>query len=112
MVALGSAMALVALWVVWSTWRRRVLSEQRRLLRALVLVAPFGFIATEAGWIVTEVGRQPWVVQGLMRTASAVTPMPGLVVPMVLFTLLYLGLGAIVVALIASLVRETARVSA
>ena len=45
-----------------------------------------------------------------MRTASAVTPMPGLVVPMVLFTLLYLGLGAIVVALIASLVRETARV--
>jgi cytochrome d ubiquinol oxidase subunit I len=52
-------------------------TEQRPLLRALVLVAPFGFIATEAGWIVTEVGRQPWVVQGLMRTASAVTPMPG-----------------------------------
>jgi hypothetical protein len=47
-----------------------------------------------------------------MRTASAVTPMPGLVVPMVLFTLLYLGLGAIVAALIASLVRETARAAA
>jgi cytochrome d ubiquinol oxidase subunit I len=101
----------VALWAAWSAWRRRALSEHRRLLQALVLVAPFGFIATEAGWIVTEVGRQPWVVQGLMRTANAVTPMPGLVVPMVLFTLLYLGLGAIVVALIASLVRETARVS-
>jgi cytochrome bd-type quinol oxidase subunit 1 len=112
MVGLGSAMALVALWAVLSAWRRRALAEQRRLLRALVLVAPFGFIATEAGWVVTEVGRQPWVVQGLMRTASAVTPMPGLIVPMVLFTLLYLGLGAIVVALIASLVRETARVSA
>jgi hypothetical protein len=66
-------------------------------------------LATEAGWIVTEVGRQPWVVQGLMRTSAAVTPMPGLVVPMLLFILLYLGLGAIVVALIASLVRETAR---
>ena len=112
MVGLGSAMALVALWAAWSALRRRELAEQRRLLRALVLVAPFGFIATEAGWIVTEVGRQPWVVQGVMRTASAVTPMPGLVVPMVLFTLLYLVLGAIVVALIASLVRETARVSA
>ena len=109
MVALGSAMALVALWAAWSLWRGYPLTERRELLRALVLVAPFGFIATEAGWIVTEVGRQPWVVQGLMRTASAVTPMPGLVVPMMLFTLLYLGLGAIVVALITSLVRETAR---
>ena len=71
------------------------------------MATPLGFVATEAGWTVTEVGRQPWVVQGLLRTAEAVTPMPGLIVPMVLFTLLYIGLGAIVVALIASLVRET-----
>jgi cytochrome d ubiquinol oxidase subunit I len=107
MVALGSAMALVSLWAAWVAWRRRDLLASRTLLKALVLVTPFGFIATEAGWIVTEVGRQPWVVQGLMRTSDAVTPMPGLVVPLVLFTLLYLGLGAIVIALIASLVRET-----
>ena len=112
MVGLGSALALVALWTAWSAWRRREMHEQRMLLRALVLVAPFGFLATEAGWIVTEVGRQPWVVQGLMRTSAAVTPMPGLVVPMLLFILLYLGLGAIVVMLIASLVRETARTAA
>ena len=112
MVGLGSALALVALWTAWSAWRRREMPEQRMLLRALVLVAPFGFLATEAGWIVTEVGRQPWVVQGLMRTSAAVTPMPGLVVPMLLFILLYLGLGAIVVMLIASLVRETARSAA
>ena len=112
MVALGSAMALVALWVGWAAWRGRDIAEHRLLLRALVLVAPFGFLATEAGWIVTEVGRQPWVVQGLMRTASAVTPMPGLIVPMLVFTCLYLGLGAIVVTLVASLVRETARSSA
>ena len=112
MVGLGSAMALVSLWAAWTLWRRRALPEQRALLRALTVAAPFGFIATEAGWIVTEVGRQPWVVQGLMRTSSAVTPMPGLVVPLVVFTLLYLGLGAIVVALMASLVRETARATA
>ena len=111
MVGLGSVMALVSLWAGWTAWRRRDFAEQRALLRALVLVAPFGFVATEAGWIVTEVGRQPWVVQGLMRTSSAVTPMPGLVVPLVLFTLLYIGLGAIVATLIASLVRETARAS-
>jgi cytochrome d ubiquinol oxidase subunit I len=108
MVGLGSAMALVSLWAAWTAWRRRPFAERRALLRALVVVAPFGFVATEAGWIVTEVGRQPWVVQGLMRTSDAVTPMPGLVVPLVVFTLLYLGLGAIVVVLMASLVRETA----
>ncbi|HYD53744.1 MAG TPA: cytochrome ubiquinol oxidase subunit I [Gemmatimonadaceae bacterium] len=107
MVGLGTAMALVSLWAGWTAWRRRDLGAQRLFLRALVLVTPFGFLATEAGWIVTEVGRQPWVVQGILRTAHAVTPMPGLVVPLVLFTLLYAGLGAIVVALVASLVRET-----
>jgi cytochrome d ubiquinol oxidase subunit I len=107
MVAIGSALALVALWAGLIAWRGRDLSSHRPLLRALVLVAPLGFLATEAGWVVTEVGRQPWVVQGFMRTAHAVTPMPGLVVPMLTFTLLYVGLGAIVVALVASLVRET-----
>jgi cytochrome d ubiquinol oxidase subunit I len=112
MVGLGSGMALVALWAAWSAWRRRPLASERMLLRALVLVAPFGFLATECGGIVTEVGRQPWVVQGLMRTSAAVTPMPGLVVPMAVFTLLYLGLGAVVVALITSLVRETERAPA
>lgn len=107
MVACGTALALLALWAGWAAWRRRDLPGERRLLRALAIATPLGFVATEAGWTVTEVGRQPWVVQGLLRTAESVSPMPGLVVPMVLFTLLYIGLGAIVVALIASLVRET-----
>ena len=55
-----------------------------------------GFIAIEAGWTVTEVGRQPWIIYGVLRTADAVTPMPGLVVPFILFTLLYCFLGVIV----------------
>ncbi len=55
-----------------------------------------GFIAIEAGWTVTEVGRQPWIIYGVLRTADAVTPMTGLVVPFVLFTLLYCFLGVIV----------------
>jgi cytochrome d ubiquinol oxidase subunit I len=55
-----------------------------------------GFIAIEAGWTVTEVGRQPWIIHGVLRTADAVTPMPGLVVPFVLFTLLYCFLGVMV----------------
>ena len=108
MVGLGSAMALVSLWAGWVAWRRRELASNRALLTALAIVTPFGFLATEAGWIVTEVGRQPWVVQGVMRTSDAVTPMPGLVIPLTVFTLLYIGLGTIVVTLTASLVRETA----
>jgi cytochrome bd ubiquinol oxidase subunit I len=107
MVALGTAMALVALWAAWRWWRRRELTQDRRLLGALAAVAPFGFLATEFGWTVTEVGRQPWVVQGLLRTSAALTPMPGLVVPLTVFTLLYLLLGAVVVALISAMVRDT-----
>ena len=112
MVALGSALALVALTVGWFQLRRRDPGQARWLLAALVVVAPFGFIATEAGWIVTEVGRQPWVVQGLLRTSDAVTPMPGLIVPMLFFTLLYAGLAVVVAALIAAMVHETSEMSA
>ena len=107
MVGAGSTMMLVAVWAGWLAWRRRDLADERWFLRALATITPFGFIATEAGWIVTEVGRQPWVVQGVMRTADAVTPMPGLIVPMLSFTLLYIALGAIVATLMASLMRET-----
>ena len=108
MVGLGTAMAFVSVWAAFVFVRKREIIEQRALLRALAIAAPFGFIATEAGWTVTEVGRQPWVVQGILRTADAVTPMPGLIVPMIVFTILYIVLGAIVAALMRSLVRETA----
>ena len=96
MVGLGSFMALVSAAALWLMWRRRELTRHRWLLRALVLAAPMGFICTEAGWVVTEVGRQPWIVYGLMRTAEAVTPMPGLIVPFLVFTSLYAVLGVVV----------------
>jgi cytochrome d ubiquinol oxidase subunit I len=72
------------------------LARRPWLLRALAVLAPAGFVAIEAGWTVTEVGRQPWVVQGILRTADAVTPMPGLVYPLVAFTLLYVFLAVVV----------------
>jgi cytochrome bd ubiquinol oxidase subunit I len=96
MVALGTYLALVSLWVGWVALRRRDITANRLLLRAIALGAPMGFIAIEAGWTVTEVGRQPWIIYGVLRTADAVTPMPGLIVPFLLFTLLYCFLGAIV----------------
>ncbi len=96
MVAVGTYLALVALWAAWLAWRRRDLAHHRGLMRAVVLATPMGFIAVEAGWMVTELGRQPWVIYGVLRTRDAVTPMPGLVVPFVTFTLLYCFLGVIV----------------
>jgi cytochrome d ubiquinol oxidase subunit I len=100
MVALGGFMALVSVWAMWRWWRGRgiaALANHRLLLRALAVATPMGFIAIEAGWTVTEVGRQPWIVYGILRTADAVTPMPGLIVPFLVFSLLYVLLGVIVV---------------
>jgi len=107
MVALGTTMAIVALWALVAMILKRPIDDPR-LLRALAIVAPFGFLATEAGWTVTEVGRQPWVVSGLVKTADAVTPMTGLLYPMTLFAVLYAALAAVVVVVMRSLVAETA----
>ena len=109
MVALGTYLALLGAWVVWHWIRKRELTDNRLLLRALMLAAPMGFIAIEAGWVVTEVGRQPWIVYGVQRTRDAVTPMPGLVVPFITFTLLYVLLGVIVVWLLWSHVVRSPR---
>jgi cytochrome bd ubiquinol oxidase subunit I len=106
MVGLGTLMMLAALWGLLQWRRRRALPDGRWFLRSLVALAPAGMIAIEAGWVVTEVGRQPWIIQGVMKTAEAVTPMPGLVVPFVTFTLLYVFLSVIVVWL---LIRQVAR---
>ncbi len=100
MVGLGSAMMLVALWAAFLFWRKRVVPDGTWFLRALVAVAPAGMVAIEAGWVVTEVGRQPWIIQGVMKTADAVTPMPGIVVPFIAFGLLYIFLAVSVVWLL------------
>lgn len=100
MVGLGTALLALAVWAAVSGWRRRGVPDGGGLLRAVVAAAPAGFVAIEAGWVVTEMGRQPWIIYGLMRTADAVTPMPGLVVPFVLFTLVYAFLSVIVVVLL------------
>ena len=107
MVALGSWLALLALWTLVLWWRGR-LFDSPRYLRAMFLSTALGFVAIEAGWMVTELGRQPWIVQGVMRTSAAVTPMPGLLAPFMLFTLIYIGLGAVVTVLIRQTVLATA----
>ena len=103
MVACGVAMMLVALWSAFQYVKKRKTKtwlESKWFLRLLVTAAPLGFIAIETGWVVTEVGRQPWIIQGVMRTSEAVTPMPGLVVPFITFTLLYILLAIVTVWLL------------
>jgi cytochrome bd ubiquinol oxidase subunit I len=92
---------MFALWGAWLWWRARPPPWQNRHFLAIApWVAPLGLVAIEAGWTVTEVGRQPWIVRGIMKTADAVTPMPGLVVPLVAFTILYAFLGVVVLVLL------------
>jgi cytochrome bd ubiquinol oxidase subunit I len=108
MVGAGMLMLAIAAWVGWNWWRRRSILENKRLLRALVFATPLGFIAIESGWMVTELGRQPWVIYGFLRTSDAVTPMPGLIVPFIVFTSVYIFLSVILVFLLRRQFLETA----
>ncbi len=98
MVGLGSLLALAGL--AWAYVRVRRREPGRRLLGALVALGPAGFLALEAGWLVTEWGRQPFAIQGVMRVADAVTPVKNLTAPFVAFGVLYLFLAVMVVVLL------------
>ena len=100
MVGLGMVMVLIALLYFFALWKKKSWSESRWLLKLFVLATPVGFIALEAGWTVTEVGRQPWIIHGVMRTADAVTPMPGIAYSFYLFTAIYISLSVIVSVLL------------
>jgi cytochrome bd ubiquinol oxidase subunit I len=108
MVACGFAMLVLAAWSGIAWWRKKDFGKSKWLLRAFVGAAPLGFIAIETGWMVTELGRQPWIIYGVMRTRDAVTPMPGLVVPFTVFTIVYLFLSVILVFLLKRQFMQTA----
>ncbi|MCC2666680.1 MAG: qxtA [Gammaproteobacteria bacterium] len=72
MVGLGFVFLFIAGWALYLRWRKK-LYENKWLLRGCVVLAPMGFVATIAGWMVAESGRQPWVVYGLLRTQEAVS---------------------------------------
>lgn len=92
MVGIGVTLILVSAWFWLTAWRRKAIVPSTWQLRAFVLLAPTGFVAIEAGWIVTEVGRQPWIIQGVMRTEDAVTDVPGQFAALGGFTFLYVML--------------------
>jgi len=92
MIAIGSAMMFLGLMYFFAIWKKRSWLSKKWFLNLFILATPFGFIAVEAGWTVTEVGRQPWIIYGIMRTSNAVTPMPGIHYTFYLFTAVYFTL--------------------
>ena len=75
MVGLGLLMIALGFWGLVLWWRGRLFTT-RAFLRACQIMAPMGFVAVISGWVVAEVGRQPWVVYGVLRTRDAVSPVP------------------------------------
>ncbi len=94
MVGLGTLMPILC---IWAFLRRNKLTETPKLLKAMLYAIPVPYLAIEAGWIVAEVGRQPWIVYGLMKTADAVSPIvtSQVAFSLVALTLLYALLGAV-----------------
>jgi cytochrome d ubiquinol oxidase subunit I len=107
MVGIGTLLALVGLVYLYVRFRHRRLPRSRWFYRAVVLAGPLSVVALIAGWITTEVGRQPWVVYRVMRTSEAVTGADGISVGYGTLIAVYLGLAGIV----AWLLRRFSRVA-
>lgn len=100
MVACGIVMIIAGILGGWLAWKKKGLPTQTWYLRFVTICSPLGFIAIEAGWTVTEVGRQPWIIYNIMKTKDAVTSMPNLIIPFIGFTILYIFLSVVVVILL------------
>jgi cytochrome d ubiquinol oxidase subunit I len=109
MVAIGSALVILVMWAA-IRWRRHREKcwESRWFLKALVLAGPAAVLAMETGWITTEVGRQPWIVHGLLRTEDAVTDASYIWVTLIVLIVVYGGLGIAGVGVLRSMSRRWA----
>ncbi len=108
MVAIGFGFLGLGAWALvgWLRRGRRALPDGRWFLRAAAIAGPAAFIALEAGWVVTEVGRQPWIVYGQMRTAEAVTTRGGIVWWLIATVGTYVLLGTACAWLLIQLTRK------
>jgi cytochrome d ubiquinol oxidase subunit I len=106
MVGVASLLILLAAWyaIVW--YRKRDLPQTKWFLRAVAISGIATVVALESGWIVTEVGRQPWIVNGYMRTSQAVTPAQGIWWIFGLTMALYAALGVILIVVLRALSRR------
>jgi cytochrome d ubiquinol oxidase subunit I len=100
MIFFGSVMMVISLLYLFALFFKKKWLDKHWLLKLFIISTPFGYIALEAGWTVTEVGRQPWIIYGIMKTAEAVTPMPGIQYSFYLFTLIFISLSLIIIFLL------------
>lgn len=107
MVGLGLLMILLSLWSLWLR-RADALFRSRAFLRLALYMGPSGLIAILAGWYTAEIGRQPWVIYGVMRTADAASPqgVPALALSLGLFVVAYLAVFGVGIAYVLRLVRK------
>jgi cytochrome d ubiquinol oxidase subunit I len=106
MVAIGTGLAVLGAWFVWAWWRRGRLPRSAWFHRAVVAAGPLSLVALIAGWVTTEVGRQPWVVYEVMRTEQAVTGADGVPIGFAALGLVYLALAAIAYVMLRRLTRK------
>ncbi len=108
MLTMGFSLLALAAWFGLAWLRRRDLPTSRWFYRFATVAGVAAVVALEAGWVVTEVGRQPWVVYGLLRTSDAVSRAPGIVISFVVLLGIYIVLGAATFIVLRSMSRQGA----
>jgi cytochrome bd ubiquinol oxidase subunit I len=106
MVGICTLLIGLALWLAIGWWRKRDFPQSRWFLRATAVSGLASVVALECGWIVTEVGRQPWVVYKVMRTEDAVTTASGIWVTFIAVLVLYVVLGAVLIITLRAMARR------
>jgi cytochrome d ubiquinol oxidase subunit I len=106
MVGIGTALLALGAWVGFAWWRRRDIPKTPWFLRAVAVSGAASILALWCGWIVTEVGRQPWIVQGYMRTSEAVTEADGIWFTFGVLILLYATIGTVAVLVLRRMSRR------
>ena len=111
MVGIGVLMLLISWFTAWRFWRRGLDGVPRPLLVGFVGMTFSGWVATLAGWYTTEIGRQPWLVSGVMKTTEAVAEVPAAMVlsTLLVYLAIYVGLTLAYVAVLFYLARKAAR---
>ncbi|MCW2988487.1 MAG: cytochrome ubiquinol oxidase subunit [Solirubrobacterales bacterium] len=106
MVGIGSALLLLGIWFAFSWWKKRDIPRTLWFLRIVAVTGAGAILALWCGWIVTEVGRQPWIVQGYMRTSEAVTDADGIWFSFGLVLLLYAAIGTTAIVILRRMSRR------
>jgi cytochrome d ubiquinol oxidase subunit I len=104
-VGIGSLLALLSAFHLFTVSRRGRLPASRWFLCAVVVAGPLALVAMIAGWVTTEVGRQPWVVYGFLRTAEAVTGATGIPIGFAMLVAVYVALAGAVAWMLRRLAR-------